>query len=241
LSAPAQAAIQPNKSFRIAEVSLVMAIASFPYLFRSVAMHLVGAGSQDDAGRDMGMAMAIGHDLLILLLISYVLSRTGRRFRDIGFNWRWSDPFMGAGLVILAYFAALVAQMMMATYSAATGQSMHYWSETKVLFGSAPGPMVFGYAVLNPFFEELTVRAYLMTEVFEITGKAWVAIAVSVGLQSIIHIYQGWTNVIALAAMFFVLAAFFAQKRRILPVIFAHLIQDIWAVLYHFYPPHPRP
>lgn len=218
-----------------------MVIASFPYLFRSVVIHLAGAGPQDDATRDMSIVMSIGHDLLILLLISYVLSRSGRTFKNIGWNWRWTDPFMGAGLMILAYFGIIVAQMMIATFSAATGHSTQYWTETKIIFGANPGPMVFAYALVNPFFEELTVRAYLMTEIFEITGKAWVAIAASVGLQSIVHIYQGWTNVIVLAAVFCVFAWYFAEKHRIVPVIIAHLLQDIWAVLYHFYPPHPHP
>jgi membrane protease YdiL (CAAX protease family) len=231
LSAPAQAAIEPSKSFRVAEVCLVVALANFPYLFRSILLHLNIPPAVDDLGRTAGISQAIGFDLLILLLISYVLSRTGRRFRDLGLNWRWSDVPIAAGVLLLAYIASVTAQF--ATAAVWTSHPA-FWRDSKMLFGEKLSLMVVLYALVNPFFEEIVVRAYLMTEVREITGKAWVAIAVSVGLQSAVHIYQGWSNMIALGAMFWVFAMYFAATRRALPVVIAHLFLDVIAVAAHF-------
>src|SRR5438045_123443 len=42
--------------------------------------------------------------------------------------------------------------------------------------------------LINPFFEELIVRAYLMTEVKFLTGSATLSIAASVGLQTLSEI-----------------------------------------------------
>jgi membrane protease YdiL (CAAX protease family) len=230
LAAPTQAAIEPSKTLRIAEVGLVMALAQFAYLYHSVLLHLGIPPATDDLSRAAGLVHAIGFDLLILLLISYVLSRSGRTFKDIGLRWKWSDISIGGGVLILGLMANLVAVVLTA---AIWRSHPAFWNDEKMLFGDKATLVVGLYALVNPFFEEIVVRAYLMTEVSEITGSRGLAILVSVGLQTSVHIYQGWSNMIALGAMFLVFAAYFAETKRAFPVVIAHLLLDVLAVTTH--------
>lgn len=79
--------------------------------------------------------------------------------------------------------------------------------------------------------EELIVRAYLMTEVAELTGRMWIAVLASVGFQTLYHLYQGTPYALVSAGSFFVAALFYANTRRATPLILAHAWHNFW-VLY---------
>ena len=64
--------------------------------------------------------------------------------------------------------------------------------------------MAVPYSLLNPFFEELTVRAYLMSEVQDLTGSMNLAAFLSVVVQFSYHLYYGWTGAIALSFQFLI-------------------------------------
>jgi len=86
------------------------------------------------------------------------------------------------------------------------------------------------FVCLNPFFEELIVRGYLMTEIVELGGKGALAIVLSVAVQMSYHLYQGLANCIALATIFAVFSIYFLRSRRIAPVVLAHLCIDAYAL-----------
>src|SRR5262249_13122704 len=178
---------------------------------------------------------ALFHDVTILALILLLLRRRGMSWSDIGIAPRWSDIPWSFAIVPAAWVAGIVMAVSIYAFSVLlTGRPATYWQDTSVLFGRSLSTLAVAYAVVNPFFEEIVCRGYLMTEVWALTNRAWVAFLFSVSLQSIVHIYQGWTNVFHLAAMFAVLAGFFAFTRRLLPVILAHLWVDLLAVAQHF-------
>jgi len=85
--------------------------------------------------------------------------------------------------------------------------------------------------LLNPFFEELIVRAYLMTEIGELTGSWILAVGVSVVFQAGYHIYYGWPVAVSLGFQFLVFALYYAKTRRAAPIILAHGIFDFWALI----------
>jgi membrane protease YdiL (CAAX protease family) len=86
-------------------------------------------------------------------------------------------------------------------------------------------------ALLNPFFEELLVRGFLITEVESLFGSKSIAVFASVGVQASYHLYQGVPNAIFLSAGFLLFSLYFIRTRRILPVVLAHLYLDVSAVL----------
>ena len=91
--------------------------------------------------------------------------------------------------------------------------------------------MGIAFCLLNPFFEELVVRAYLMTEITELTGSTVWAFILSVVVQFSYHLYYGWAGAISLSFQFLVFALYYAHSRRALPVVLAHDFFDVYGML----------
>ncbi len=172
----------------------------------------------------------LGHEVIGLLLLGYVLSRRNLGFKDIGLRWSLKDLGVGllvAGVSYAAYiFGALVVQLVhyAAYHSFATGP-------TGANFFAHPGIASLPFVFLNPFFEELIVRAYVMTEVLDLTGSRLLAIALSVGIQFSYHLYYGWAGAITLSFTFLIFAIYYARSRRALPIVTAHAFFDISAMI----------
>jgi membrane protease YdiL (CAAX protease family) len=110
-----------------------------------------------------------------------------------------------------------------------------HWDGAAAILGTHISFMVVVFLFTNAFYEELIVRAYLMSEIISWKRSTLLAGVVSVGIQSLYHIYQGVPNMISIAALFSVYAIYYAKSRRILPVILAHLYVDIASTAYLFY------
>ena len=98
-------------------------------------------------------------------------------------------------------------------------------------FFAHPTVVAIPFTLLNPFFEELIVRAYLMSEIIELTGSSKLAVALSVGVQFSYHLYYGWSGAISLSFVFLVSALYYEYARRALPVIVAHGFFDLYGLV----------
>jgi membrane protease YdiL (CAAX protease family) len=88
------------------------------------------------------------------------------------------------------------------------------------------------FALVNPFGEEIIARAFTQREMEDLTGHGpRVGALISVLLQAAYHLYQGVVYAVGVGASFAVYAAYFARRRRVAPIIVAHLITDVAAVL----------
>ncbi len=165
-----------------------------------------------------------------LALLGYVLWRRGRRFSDIGLRWSLRDIGVGAVVLIVSY--ALYVAGSYAIFF------VHYWlvgtrvmgPSTREIFGH-PSVAFLPFSLLNGFFEELIVRAYLMTEVIDLTGSKALAVLLSVLVQFSYHLYYGWWRAAAISFLFLAYSLYFARWRRALPIIFAHEFFDLWALI----------
>jgi membrane protease YdiL (CAAX protease family) len=90
------------------------------------------------------------------------------------------------------------------------------------------------FQCVNPFFEELIVRAYLITEVRQLTRSSVTAVVCSTALQTGYHLYQGIPLALAAGAMFLLWSVYYAKTNRIMPVILAHFYFDAGATLWYF-------
>lgn len=211
------------------EVCLVLLVAFSGYVLESVYV----VGGHWNPGLPMSNArtsFGIVHELVALILLAYVLSRRSLRFRDLGLRWSLKD--IGVGLLVA------VVGMLAYVFGYYAIQFIHHrmfgvWAagpNGRDLFGW-PGLAAIPFSLLNPFFEEMIARAYLMTEVAELTGSAALAVLASVGVQFSYHLYQGWAQAISLSFIFLVYALYYARSRRALPVIVAHGLFDIWGLI----------
>ena len=219
---------------RLLALGVVLLVSFLHFIVMSTYSVFTGIytspGSSDLHQNQLRLASALIAELTSLMVLWYVLSQQGRTWRDIGWNPAWMDPVRGAGIIVLiliaSYFANFHFQMF---YRNLTG---HYLQGKRVY-----GMLDFGISTLsiaivlvNPFFEEIIVRAYTMSEVLGLSGSQALAVVISVSIQMSYHFYQGLLRSITLAITFTVFSLYFAKTRRILPVILAHLFFDAYAL-----------
>ncbi len=174
----------------------------------------------------------------VLGLLWYVLKRRQKSFADLGLVWApkdvgWSIALWAAGSAAFraVYDAIYLLGLTAVSHKAATAHIGHY------LFGANVSMWAIAFQFLNPFFEELIVRAYVMTEIKQLTGSATKAIIVSTVLQTSYHFYQGAPAAFGHGATFLIWSIYYAKIGRITPVVLAHLYSDVGATLWYLFHP----
>src|SRR3984957_11566459 len=218
-----------SKRLRWFELSLVLLVA-FARPLLSALYRLKNGPSAVPNITDTGFLIGVVQEVTALLLLGYVLSRRNLRFRDIGLRWSLRD--FGAGLLLAcaSYAAYAIGSVFVNLLRDAINSSSHKGPIFTSLFTHF-SVMAIPYFLLSPIFEELIVRADLMTEVMDLTGSQALAILLSVVVQSSYHLYYGWAGAIALSFQFLTFALYYASSRRILPVIIAHEIYDVFGLI----------
>jgi membrane protease YdiL (CAAX protease family) len=231
--APSQAIqheISPReKRQRWFELFLVLLIAIGGSLLQSLYLLHFGPSA---APRISSARWLLGlvHEVAGLLLLGYVLSRRSLGFKDLGLRWSLRD--VGVGLLVagISYAAYIFGSMVVHFVQYAVYGSLSTGPSGRDFFAH-PGVAALPFAFLNPFFEELIVRAYLMTEVLDLTGSSLLAVALSVAVQFSYHLYYGWAGAITLSFQFLTFALYYSRSRRALPIIVAHGFFDISALM----------
>lgn len=218
-----------TKAARWFELALVLFVLFGGALVSSIGVLKYGTGITGPSSNVRWMGNIV-HEVGGLLLLGYVLWRRQRSFRDLGLRWAFRD--LGIGVLVtlgsyVIYFAGTTA--LYALHHAIWGTFPH-GPRAREIFG--PGSVLaLLFALLNPFFEELTVRAYLMTEVIELTGSAPLAVFLSVLVQSSYHLYYGWWRALSISFLFLGFSLYYARSGRALPIIVAHAVNDIYATI----------
>jgi membrane protease YdiL (CAAX protease family) len=219
-----------DKRVRWFELALVLVIA-FGGSFLS-SLYLMKAGKAAiPMVIEFRWARGFVQEIPCLFLLWYVLSRRRRSFRDIGLRWSVRDVGVGLGLTLVSYLAYMVGGFIVYfLHHALFPQAANGVSAADLSSHSLVAAIPF--ALINPFFEELIVRAYLMTEVKALTGSWFLASISSVAIQWSYHLYYGWDGSLSIAFTFLAFSIYFARTQRATPVVVAHGVLDIWAVLW---------
>jgi membrane protease YdiL (CAAX protease family) len=216
-----------SKRRRWFEVSLVMLLAFSGSLISAISYFRSGTPARAQIGI-LHWINATIHEIGILLLLGYILWRGARKFRDIGFQWSFKEAAIGLPVFAVSYVFYILGSMLInLTYYNFAG---HYPAQigARQVFGHMP-LLALPFHFLNPFFEEIVVRAYLMTEIRELTGSVALAAVVSLVLQTSYHIYYGWAGMFSVGFIFIVFTGFFMIWRRAFPIVVAHGIVDLLA------------
>jgi membrane protease YdiL (CAAX protease family) len=110
------------------------------------------------------------------------------------------------------------------------GRQLHRQNNAAIVFGTTLSALPVLYLVLNSFHEELLVRAFLISETEWICGSTAAAISASVTLQTSYHLYQGLPAALSHIPAFLLFSLYYVRKRRILPIILAHMFMDVLAL-----------
>ncbi len=90
-------------------------------------------------------------------------------------------------------------------------------------------PVLILKAVENAIVEEVIVVGYLMTRLRQLGTRTWMIIACSAVLRGSYHLYQGFGAFVGNAVMGVVFALFYLRYKRVMPLIIAHALLDIFA------------
>jgi membrane protease YdiL (CAAX protease family) len=208
----------PDRRLRILELALVLAVAFLGSIIYSMYLWWIGqplspSATLDEVHRILDSATSIA-------LLAYVLHRQGRSLERIGLTARLSDLPL---TVLLGFFSALL--------TGSLGQLMApFLHGRKTVPESSPGLLHWLAVIPGAAKEELIVRAFLITEVSELTGSEGLAVLASVGLQTLYHTYQGTASALYAAGGFLVASVFYAGTRRITPVILVHAMHNFWVL-----------
>lgn len=216
-----------RKRLRIVELLLVMGIAFAPLLLNSTCAYLLGWQNRFTS---LSIAGLVLHECLALAVFAYVLSQQRRRLQDVGFTFRFADVGVGVLLAIGGALAAAFCELALYIVRSVRIDEALQSADAPIVFG--PDVVIAGIILIavNPIFEELLVRGYLMRELTELTRSSWTPVVASVALQSSYHLYQGISNVLFLACCFTVWALYFQRTRKLMPIVFAHFYLDALAL-----------
>jgi len=230
-SASGNAAIQISaveRRQRWRELCLVLVVAFGSFIMHSVYLLIYGPNAVPQPS-SVQWAAGIVQEATALLVLGYVLSRRGLKFASLGFRWSLRDVGVGLLVTVVSYVGyALGSTGIQIIHRLIYGSFAI--SPSATMFFSHPSFLFIPFSLFNPFFEELIARAYLMSEVMELTGSRALAVTLSVAVQFSYHLYYGWFGAVSVSFFFLVLALYYARSRRALPVIVAHTLNDVYAL-----------
>jgi membrane protease YdiL (CAAX protease family) len=217
---------------RLLALGLVLSV-SFLHFIATAFYSLFSGTYPDPASQSIRLISALIAEVTSLLLLWFVLSEQKRTWKDIGWNAEWADLFRGVGLAVVASLVGRGAVIcFQVPYLSYTGRYLQPRPVHSIIGGGVAFlPIVF--VLINPFFEELIVRGYMMSEVVGLGGSQTLAIFASVFVQMSYHVYQGLLHCIALTVAFIVFSIYFSRTRNIAPVVMAHFCSDAQALIRH--------
>jgi membrane protease YdiL (CAAX protease family) len=172
----------------------------------------------------------IVHEITCLLLLGYILGRRKLRFNALGLRWSIRDIGEGIAVTVASYLVYWAGDLIVYMAGRAMHISDHGGLTAQQAFGRLSLIAVPAF-LLNPFFEELIVRAYLMTEVRDLTGSPMLALVLSAVVQTSYHLYYGWARALGLSFQFLAFSVYYAWRRRATPIIVAHEVSDIYGLI----------
>ena len=167
-------------------------------------------------------------------LLIYILFKQNGSLSDLVFSFVKRDVLHSFVIAFLAMIANYIAYYLLTFLSVWFFGNGLPEAEFQTVFHSVLTIPLLLFVMINPFFEELIVRAYLITEVEFFSNSTLNAGLFSLFIQISYHLYQGISNSLTMIGMFSVFTIYYTKKRRIWPIILAHAYFDLYAYCYYF-------
>jgi membrane protease YdiL (CAAX protease family) len=223
-AAAADSEPDPERSRRAVDLLVVLFVAFSTPLFISTydwwTGNRTGGGSislYTSLSRIVRAASAI-------TLLWYVLSRQGRTLRQLGLTAERADVLPTLLLTLLIFVPNIVSRGLYG-FPLLDGAEADPWTALSGI--PSLGLLTVVSQLANAAYEELIVRAFLITEVVELTGQVPLAVLSSVCLQALYHLYQGGAGALVNAGGFLILSIYYVRYRRITPVLLAHFFYNL--------------
>jgi len=184
---------------------------------------LVGALSPNSWLDLVLQLVAIAEDLMPVVLVFYLMARSGEPASVMGLDAR--EP--GRDLLRGAILAAVIGGAGLGLYLAA----YHLGAELNVVPESLPAvwwriPVLLLSALHDGILEEIQVIGYLLRRLDQLGWTPWKAILVAAVLRGSYHLYQGFGAFVGNAVMGVIFGVLYRRWGRVTPLIIAHTLID---------------
>jgi uncharacterized protein len=203
-----------------AELLLVTSICFSYFIIASLQLLLSGRRRQEIT--TAGVLQAIVFELLLLGAALAILHIRGWNADRLGLRFSWKAALAGVPLFIIYLLVYWVtATMILLVWPGVRDIWLFRYALHTPLW------LMFVLIVVNSFFEEVAVTAYVITAL-EGHGAA-VAISASTLLRFAYHLYQGPLASLSIIPLGLLFGTMFWQRRNVWPLAVAHTIANVVA------------
>jgi membrane protease YdiL (CAAX protease family) len=210
---------------RTREIALVLGIPTALFLTSSISWQMRRPGTGGVLFTNGRILATLLIEAIIAGLMLRYLWRRGWKPMEVAGPPEPHDVLRGLGLwfaVVTAYAVVFVG--------------LHFLVpdfvkplEKPQFTGSISAPVILAAALLNPLFEEFLWLGYAIPALGNRFGLR-AAVALSVALRVLVHLYQGRLALIAILPLGVVFTWYYVRTKRLWPVVVAHVVVDALAL-----------
>jgi membrane protease YdiL (CAAX protease family) len=170
--------------------------------------------------------LALGFALSPVLLVAYLLVRSGQSLRTLGLDASQPRRDIGRGALVAAAIGGTGLSLYLVTHALGVDLTVvpenlpAVWWRIPVLVLSA---------LQNALLEEVVVLGYLILRLQQLGWSSRRAITVSALVRGSYHLYQGLGGFVGNAAMGIVFGWLYCRWGRVGPLVVAHTLMDVVA------------
>ncbi|HLY72139.1 MAG TPA: CPBP family intramembrane glutamic endopeptidase [Puia sp.] len=171
---------------------------------------------------------AIGQDVVAMIFMFYVLYKQGKSYNSIGLRLpiQWMDILHAIGIIFFVYTVrSLITIPINSIAPDFISQAAH--PKNVEFLNTRFSYLLIILIITSPLKEELIVRGFAMTQIFDLTSKKYLAVTLSVIIQFSYHLYQGYASAIMSLPVFILFALYFVKFSKLNPVKLAHKMIDL--------------
>jgi membrane protease YdiL (CAAX protease family) len=228
IETPSSNIVKATNRRRWIDLIIVLLVAFAPFLLKSVYLLFHPIAPKYTNARAIA---ALTWECAALGLFLWLFHRQERRLASLGLTFRWTDLPKALALFISAFVVMGVSAYAINAVWFSIALRYPQYPDLRFFFTDVRLWLLVPFLLLNPFFEEMLVRGYLMTEVSGLCGSMLLAMVVSIALQTTYHLYYGLFGALVVGSGLSVFAGYYAKSRRLTPVILAHMLWDLTALL----------
>jgi membrane protease YdiL (CAAX protease family) len=216
-----------RRRIMLIEVAIVLGIAVVPDIVNS-GLVLFNTPPPLDSVLWQSLGL-VDRSVRVGLAVLFIMWRSGTAWKEFGIvPVRWTrDPLIGIGLSLLC------TAMFWASTSGFSADPFGFRAVPADEFQLAAPSDAFDWslivtvAILNGFTEELATRAFLIPRLERLTGSTAAALIATTILIASYHAYQGPWGMYNALLCGLMSGLYFIAARRVWPIVFAHMIDDI--------------
>jgi membrane protease YdiL (CAAX protease family) len=207
------------------EFIIVIGLA-FGYMILGSLVWAVAPGTEAPISEE-GLKTTVLYEGVVMALLTGFLRLRGWTLTRFCAPFAPRDLGLGAGFALLT----ILVWAFLDSIAEALIPSLNIEADNAALVhpGFAMSTVLFA-SLLNAVYEEVFVCAYAIAVLRPIKGD-WYAINASVAIRLLYHLYQGPVGVIAIIPYGLFCAIWYTRTQRLWPLICAHALIDILALL----------